>query len=173
MLIVLQLAINFLFYSPTLMLADFDFSIFINGIVIGAASAVSYIASYFAINKINRKTLGIVSFTVILILSFTLIFLWKPDGSELGKGTSEAILVSFFIISFVITMEYTFFYVYMTELFPTQVRVIGMSMVTVVGGVIIALADLIVTTANNAGFSIMIIFTVFSGLCVVISARLP
>ena len=84
-LILLQISINFLFYAPNLMLADFEFSIFINGIVIGSASAISYFFSYFAVTRVARKTMGLVSFTIILILSFVLIFIWDSnDDSEEG-----------------------------------------------------------------------------------------
>ena len=80
LLIVLQFVINFLFYAPTLMLADFQFSIFLNGAVIGSASAVSYIFSYFTVSHIKRKTMAVISFGVIFIVSFVLIFVWDPNS---------------------------------------------------------------------------------------------
>ena len=62
---------------------------------------------------------------------------------------------------------------YLIELYPTQVRVIGMSVVTVIGGITIAVSDLIITLANNANFSVMIIFCIFAGIGIVMSICLP
>ena len=155
------------------MLADFDFSIFINGLVIGLASAVSYIFSYFAITRAYRKVVAIVSFSIILVLSFVLIFIWDSNSSEEEEGTNILILVFFFVISFVITVEYTFFFVYLIELYPTQVRVIGISVVTVVGGITISVSDLIITLSKNGNFSIMIIFCSLAAVSILVSICLP
>ena len=102
-LTILQIAINFVFYAPTLMLADFQFSIFLNVVVIGSASAVSYIFSYFAINHIKRKTMATVSFIIIFVISFVLIFFWDPNGEFLDVKANIAILIAFFVITLVIT----------------------------------------------------------------------
>jgi hypothetical protein len=80
LLIILQITINFLFYAPTLMIADFEFDIFINNVIIGSASAGSYIFSYFAITRVKRKTMAVLSFILIFIFSFILIFFWNPNG---------------------------------------------------------------------------------------------
>jgi len=85
------------------MLADFQFSIFLNGVVIGSASAVSYIFSYFTINKVKRKNMAVISFIVIFLLSFTLIFVWNPNGDASDIKSNIAILIAFFVITLVIT----------------------------------------------------------------------
>ena len=77
------------------------------------------------------------------------------------------------MITLVITTEYTFYYVYITELFPTQARMVGFSMITVSGGVTIALSDLMITLSSNAGFSVMIIFAAFALINLVASCCLP
>ena len=46
-------------------------------------------------------------------------------------------------------------------------------MVTVVGGIIISTADLIITVANNANFSVMIIFCIFAFVGILASCQLP
>ena len=86
------------------MLADFEFSIFLNGVVIGAASAVSYIFSYFTINRIKRKTMAVFSFAAIFVVSFTLIFVWDSNGESLDVKANIAILICFFIITLLVTV---------------------------------------------------------------------
>ena len=51
-------------------------------------------------------------------------------------------------------------------------RVVGYSMVTVLGGVTIAVSDYLITVANNAGFSVMIIFASFALLSFFVSCGL-
>jgi MFS family permease len=82
-------------------------------------------------------------------------------------------MVAFFIISFIISAEFTFFYVYLTEVYPTQVRVIAISVVTVAGGITTSLADLIITLCENAGFSVMIVFAIASFISILVSLKLP
>jgi hypothetical protein len=78
LLILLMLTINFLFYSPALMLADLDFIIYINGVVLGSAYTVSVVFSYYIVSRVGRKTTGVLSFSVIFVLSLILVFLWRP-----------------------------------------------------------------------------------------------
>jgi hypothetical protein len=56
-----QLNIFFIYYSPTLMLADLDFDIYVSGVVLGLGSTVSVIFSYFTIGWVGRKTMTLIS----------------------------------------------------------------------------------------------------------------
>lgn len=42
-----------------------------------------------------------------------------------------------FIFRYAITLEYTIFYVYINELYPTQVRVLGMGLIAMAGGFVV------------------------------------
>lgn len=53
-------------------------------------------------------------------------------------------LILFFIISFVITAEFIFLEVYLLELYPTQIRIIGDSFAQIIGGIAIAFVDFII-----------------------------
>ena len=75
-------------------------------------------------------------------------------------------------MTLLITNEYTFFWVYLTELYPAQIRIIGVSFVTVMGGVAISVSDLLVTVAQNSGFSVMIIFSIFAFISFLASLKL-
>jgi hypothetical protein len=97
------------------MIAQFQFDIFVNGVVIGASSLLSYPFCYFTITKIKRKSLGLTCFGIVLLCSSVLIFFWHPKNDEVAQPVSEniGILVAFFIIGFVITVEYIFYEVYL------------------------------------------------------------
>ena len=74
-----------------------------------------------------------------------------------------------FLFRFAISIEYTYFYVYFNEMYPTQVRVLGTGLVSTMGGVMVTLAPIIIDSCINAGFPIMIIFAVLSGLSILVS----
>jgi hypothetical protein len=71
------------------------------------------------------------------------------------------------------TSEYTFFLVYISELYPTQVRVLGMSLVNLISAVILSVSSFIIQNAINSGFKIMIVFCIFAGSGVLFSFCLP
>jgi hypothetical protein len=82
-------------------------------------------------------------------------------------------LALIFIFRFAVSLEYTFFYVYFNELYPTQIRVIGTSLVSVMGGVMVTIAPEIIDACIGSGFPVMILFTVLSALSAVCSRKLP
>jgi hypothetical protein len=67
--------IGFLFYAPALMLDQFNFNIFIDGLVVGFSEFVVYPIAYFAINKLPRKRAGVMFFALALVCSIVLIFI--------------------------------------------------------------------------------------------------
>ena len=78
-----------------------------------------------------------------------------------------------FIFRFAISLEYTYFYVYFNELYPTQIRVLGTGLVATMGGVTVTLAPIIIQLCIDGGFPIMIIFAVLSAVSGFLSSRLP
>lgn len=70
-----------------------------------------------------------------------LIFLWNQGSKIADLGSSIGVLILIFIFRFSVTVEYTFFYVYYNEIYPTQVRVLGTSFVLFVGGAMLAVAQ--------------------------------
>jgi hypothetical protein len=88
-----------------------------------------------------------------------MIFLWRSK-SEGGGDVFN--LVAFFIIIFMINNEITYYTVYLSEVLPTQARVIGYSIVLFFGYISVIFADLIITLCKNSGFSVMIIFSICS-----------
>jgi hypothetical protein len=65
------------------------------------------------------------------------------------------------------------FFVYWSEVLPTQARVIGIAVVSIVGSLSIVFADLIITLCKNSGVSIMIIFAACAFVSILASLKLP
>ncbi len=174
-LILVQISISFLYFAPNLMLDQFQLSIFIYGVAYGLASLVATVIMYFAINKFLRKAVAVVAFAVTLLCSFILIFVYRPkaDGETLTLSSNIGILVAIFAITFSITAEWTFFFVYVTELYPTQVRVIGTSLISLFSAITLSVASFIINGAINSGFSVMIVFSIFAVVSLVVSFFLP
>lgn len=113
---IVQISISFIFFSPTLMLNDFQLNIFINGLVLGVSYVVSEVFCYLVVKNCKRKTFAIGMMVVILVCSIVLIFVYKPkaDGEVASLSGNIGILAAMFIITFCVSAEYTYFYVYLT-----------------------------------------------------------
>ena len=62
---------------------------------------------------------------------------------------------------------------YLLELYPTQIRLIGDSFVQIIGGIAIAFVDFIIDACEDNDFSIMIVFCIFAAVSIAISFMLP
>lgn len=61
----------------------------------------------------------------------------------------------------------------MTELYPTQVRVIGISLITFAGAITLAVSQYIIDSCLRSGFNVMIVFSLFALASVIASFFLP
>ena len=172
---IVQVSISFIFFSPNLMLNDFQLNIFINGLVLGVSYVISEVFCYLVVKNCKRKTLAVGSMAVILACSIVLVFVYKPKAErEVASVTGNiGILAILFIITFCVSAEYTYFYVYLTELYPTQVRVIGLSLVTFSGAITLAVSQYIIDSCLSSGFNVMIVFSLFALVSSVASFFLP
>jgi len=157
------------------MLNDFQIDIFINGVVLGVSYVVSEFFCYFVVKNVKRRNFAIISMAIILVCSFVLIFIYRPktDGSTIPLSGNIGILAAMFVITFCISAEFTYFYIYMTELYPTQVRVIGISLITFTGAIALAVSQYIIDSCINTGFNVMIVFTLFAVASIIASFFLP
>lgn len=173
MLILLQCTIIFQFYAPALMLDQFKLNIFINGLVIGVSEIIAYPVCYFLIMKSRRQYIAYACFAATFVCSVILTFIWNQGDQNPDVASSIGVLALIFVFRFAISLEYTFFYVYFNECYPTQIRVIGTSLVSVMGGIVVTIAPEIIDACISGGFPIMILFAVLSGLSALCSYKLP
>jgi hypothetical protein len=90
--------------------------------------------------KIRRQYVAYACFLTTFLCSMVLIFLWDQGSEKVDIGSSIGVLTLIFIFRFAISIEYTFFYVYFNEIYPTQVRVLGTSLVSLMGGAMVTVA---------------------------------
>lgn len=122
----------------------------------------------------KRKAIAYMCFIATGVCSLVLIFLWKQRGEEESSSAEQmGVLVLIFVFELFIAIEFTIFYVYQNEIFPTQARVIATSVVSLVGEAVVIFASEIIDLCLENGFPVMIIFAALSGVCVVISFMLP
>lgn len=173
MLIILQCTIIFEFYAPALMLDKFKLNIFINGLVVGVSELISYPICYFLIMKSKRQLIAYACFAATFLCSTILTFMWDQEDENPDVSKSIGVLAFIFLFRFAISLEYTFFYVYFNELYPTQIRVIGTSMVSVMGGIMVTVAPELIDGCISSGFPIMILFAILSAFSAACSYKLP
>ena len=65
--------------TPTLMLSQFHFDIFISGASIESAQIFAAVFGFFTIYRLPRRIEGGVSFFIIMICSIVLIFIWDQN----------------------------------------------------------------------------------------------
>lgn len=76
----IDISINLEYFTPSLMISQFNFSIYINGLVVQSAEFLSGVVSCFIINCIPRRVLAITSFSIVFVCSFILIFIWDQNN---------------------------------------------------------------------------------------------
>lgn len=72
---------------------------------------------------------------------------------------------------FVHIFYYYLFYFY--ELYPSQIRVLGISLIILTSGITLAVTQLIIDKSIQSGFSVMIVFCIFAAASIVASLFLP
>lgn len=124
--------------------------------------------------KFKRRTTGIVSYVIILVCSVVLIFIWDQDETEITDiGSNVIVLILLFVIEMIVSNAFNFFAIYLNEIFPTQVRVIGVGFVKTFAAMTSMVASQIIDACLNGGFKIMILFTVMALLSIGLYIILP
>lgn len=71
------------------------------------------------------------------------------------------------------SLEFTAFLVYINELYPTQIRVIGTNFIIIAGGLMVTIAPEIIDICIMLGFPLMLVFAICSALAIYASSQLP
>lgn len=98
-LIAVDLVYTLQYFTPTLMLNQFNFNIYISGLSLGSANLLAGIGAYLAISRFNRRQTGCISFTIIMLCSIILVFIWDQDATEVTdiKANIATLVLIFFI----------------------------------------------------------------------------
>ena len=126
------------------------------------------------ISTVKRATLTFRAFLTSFICTTILFFIW--DQSKTKKVdflNSLGVIIVVFVFRFVISLEVTIFWTYQNECFPTQVRVLGSSLLQSIGGLTVTIAPILIELCIRNNFPVMLIFASLSIICMVLSKRLP
>lgn len=83
------------------------------------------------------------------------------------------VLIFVFIIQLVVGNAFNFYGIYLNELFPTQVRVIGLNFIKTWGSLTSMVSSQIINACFNSGFPIMLVFAILAAISIGLSYILP
>ena len=87
--------------------------------------------------------------------------------------SNVAVLVVVFVNQFMVIGEFNFFLVYVNELFPTQVRIIGIGFIKIFGGLSQTLAPQLISICLSSGFRVMAVLATLAAISSVCACFLP
>jgi hypothetical protein len=74
-MMVVFIAIHILYYAPLMLIDEFGFDFYLNGIVVNLSELITYPISYFVIIKLKRRRCNLIGSALVFFASFCLIFL--------------------------------------------------------------------------------------------------
>ena len=93
------------FYGPALIVEQFNFNIFLNGLVIGTSEFTAYPLCLFLITRLGRKKIAYGCFIISFISAGALTFLWKQGNHEANFDVQNILVLVFvFIFRYAMTV---------------------------------------------------------------------
>ena len=78
-----------------------------------------------------------------------------------------------FLIVLTVSSAFNFYSVYLNELYPTQVRIIGIGFTKSWGSMTSMASAQIISACLSSGFKIMLLFAILASICIFLSYLLP
>lgn len=75
----LWICTSFLYFAPLIIIDEFGFDFYINGLIINVTELVTFIYTYFYITSMKRKVFNIAAFAIAFVTSTALIFINKEE----------------------------------------------------------------------------------------------
>ncbi len=72
-----------MYYGPALIIDDIGFDIFVSSYLVNLSELVTFVPSFFLIEKIPRKLMGIILFLAAGVCALVLTFVVKPEDCDL------------------------------------------------------------------------------------------
>lgn len=121
---------------------------------------VIFLPAFIYIERIARKTFGILLYAIAVVMAGILIFVSKPEYCELCLE-SFVELVIIFIFRLCVSFFFCFFQVYVCELYPSRARGLGSGIVSAVGTIASTVSPLLLGQLKRQGINVMIFFVMF------------
>lgn len=75
---------NALYYGPSLIIDKIGFNIYITNVLVNLSDIVTYLPAYLLVEKIERNSMGIKLYALCTLSSLLLVFIIKPEGSDIS-----------------------------------------------------------------------------------------
>jgi len=124
---------------------------------------------YCNVSKMKRKTWAYIFFGVATGASFVLMFLYGSQ-SDFLRGLE---LLFIFIFRFSVSFEFALFLLYCNELYPAQIRGLGIGISSAIGTIASTGTPLIFGELRKKNFPVMLIFLLFGVISLICSKFLP
>lgn len=149
-----------MYYGPALIIDDIGFDIYISSYMVNLSELITFLPAYLFIEKIKRRSLGMVLFLVAICSSLALLFIEKPEGCDLCvESVLELIIV--FIFRGSVSFFFCFFQVYACELYPGRARGMGVGIVSAVGTLASTSSPIYLGYLRRNGINVMNFFVLF------------
>jgi|694.fasta_scaffold115113_1 hypothetical protein len=150
-----------MYYGPALIIDDIGFDIFVSSYLVNLSKLVTFVPSYFLIEKIPRRNLGIILFIVAGMCALLLTFVQKPEDCDLCiQSIIEIIAV--FIFRGCVSFFFCFFQVYFCELYPARARGMGAGIVSAFGTLAATSSPIYLGYLRRNGINVMSFFVLFA-----------
>lgn len=165
---------SLLYYAPLMLIDEFGFDFYFNGILVNLSDLFTYAFGYFLVLKLKRKQFNIFASSIAILSSFALIFLHAQEICTTNCWNSKIIieLALVFVMRFFVSFMYQMLYVYATELYPAQLAGLGVGFGSIAASVASIIIPKMIGLFGRLGIPIMLAFCLVSCLSLVVSSML-
>ena len=126
----IMFAVSFLYYAPFIIVGQFGFNFYMNGVLLDVAELITYFITVTYITQIRRKKLFYLTMSITFACSCILLLLNQGNtvctGSNCWNANQIVSLGVMFILKLVGAIQFIVISVYINELYPTQIAAIGL-----------------------------------------------
>ena len=131
-----------LYFGHTIIIGEFGFNPTLNQTLLSISELISLIILGFTIEKLRRKTSGIIMNLGGIVTALILVFMKVPVNCE--RCTEVFLQVIFIMIQrFCLAFQISLFFVSQSEFYPTSIKSAGVSTIALMGGCGSALAQVV------------------------------
>lgn len=172
---ILWFGLSFIFNLPLLLVGQFGFNFYLNGIILNGTELLVFPFSFTKIDSINRKTTFMISIVTCLVCGLVLIFVGQNNICTHNCSVIQSVvqigllIVIFYCASIIlqILVVYTF------ELYPIQIAAIGIGFGQFSMGISNIIIPTLIVLFNSLNLSIMIVFCFMAGVFLLALFPLP
>lgn len=164
--------LTYLYIGPIVIVDKLGFSPFRSQIIVSSSELIVYPLAFCMISLTPRRKSGYLMLTLSAIFTGILIFAHKPsDCDNCFQGNLEIVMI--FCSRFCVSLYFTFFFVYITELFPLSTRALGFGIASSAGAIASTTSQVIMPFFQQHNIDPMILLTFLALLCLVFVRLLP